>query len=171
MGEVQAQDAEERRPAVGVPFKLVVPFIRACEPAVHHAHHAGSTGAGLDSPFSRDRPRPFFALNYETPWRIPRLDRRDRIHAGAETADSRAARAFLDAARHEPRRYALAGRDRAPHLLRRAGNLDFGLDIAMTSFIFLHRHDALLRYVRRCRSPMIDPAQERRRVIPGGALP
>jgi hypothetical protein len=46
--EIEAQDAEERRPAALEPLELVVPVVRLGEEAVHHADDAGAARPGLD---------------------------------------------------------------------------------------------------------------------------
>src|SRR5262245_34292882 len=151
MGEVEPQDAEERHPALGVALELLIPVILAGEPAVHHADDAGAAGAGLDDPLRRHRSGSVCGsaacvcgFGDEAAGRVPELDPGDGLHARAEVRGGVAIDALLDRAGDEPGRDPRAGRDGAPDLLRRPGDLHLGLDGPAAVRLFLDRHHCSL---------------------------
>src|SRR5262245_59312590 len=144
MGEIEPQVAEECLPAVGVPLELIIPFVRASEPTVNHAHDAGSAGTSLDDPLCRDCSGSFHGLDRVAVWRIPCLDGANRVHARTEASRGGAADALFDCAWNEPGRDARASRDGLPDFLRATRNLNFGLDRPAAGRIFLHWHGCSL---------------------------
>src|SRR5262249_115923 len=128
MRQIELQDAEEGNPALAVSLELSIPIILAGEPAMNHAHDAGSTRASLDDPFRRDRSRCFHGLDPVAAWRVPGLAGADRLHSRTKVGGGGAAHALFDGAGNKPGRDARAGRDRLPDFLRRARNLYLGLD-------------------------------------------
>src|SRR5215510_13156127 len=128
MGQIEPQIAKERFPALRVTLELVVPVVRAREPAMDHTHDASSACASLDDPFGRNRSRFFHGLDQVAARRVPELDLRDGVHARTEAGGGGAVYSLLDRARDEPGRDSGAGGDRLPDFLRGPGNLDLGVD-------------------------------------------
>src|SRR5262249_46175334 len=82
--EETLEDAEEGRPSLPDALELLVPVVRAREPAVHDAHATHAAGPRFDRPLRRHRGRArahaALVLGGEPPRRIPLLDLRLRIH-------------------------------------------------------------------------------------------
>ncbi len=141
------QDAEERYPAVAVALELGVPRVAVAEPAMDNAYQAGPAGASLHRPFGRDRrivgDRVILSLGDEPARRVPLRDRREGVHPGPERRADGAARALLDLGGHEPGGDSRPGRDRAPYLLGRSGDLDLGRNPASAVGIAMYGHGHL----------------------------
>src|SRR5262249_35448189 len=116
--EIALEDAEVSRPSLLDVLELMVPVVRAREPAMDDAHAARSAGLRLARTFGRQRgcarAHAVLVLGRETARRIPLLDLRLRLHAGPEVHDQGSLFAFLEPGGDEPRRQPRSRRDRLP---------------------------------------------------------
>src|SRR5258706_1966394 len=165
--EIDHQGAQEPREYELGAFELVVPFVRAREQAVDDADDTHATRARFNAPLGGEgrRDTPAFALRGKRPRRIPRRQRRTRLHARAELQlhRNRLPALLLHLARYEPGRNPRPGGDGAPDFLRRAGDFEFDLDGTASGGFLLHTHDGSLgsgccgrgwaTTIRRCARP------------------